>query len=51
MSRPPEREIRSCVRCQGQERTQELPRVLDYTAAPFGTKEWELQNFGVEGSR
>ena len=34
----------------GQERTQELLRVLNYTAAPFGTKEWELQNFGVEGT-
>lgn len=35
---------------QGQERVQELLRVLNYTAAPFGTKEWELQNFGVEGT-
>jgi putative aldouronate transport system substrate-binding protein len=34
----------------GQERVQELLRVLNYTAAPFGTKEWELQNFGVEGT-
>ncbi|MFC7532573.1 extracellular solute-binding protein [Actinoplanes sp. GCM10030250] len=34
----------------GQERTQELLRVLNYTAAPFGTKEWELQNYGVEGT-
>jgi putative aldouronate transport system substrate-binding protein len=35
---------------QGQDRTQELLRVLNYTAAPFGTKEWELQNFGLEGT-
>ncbi|SDT68998.1 extracellular solute-binding protein [Actinoplanes derwentensis] len=35
---------------QGQERVQELLRVLNYTAAPFGTKEWELQNYGVEGT-
>ncbi|GGN67723.1 sugar ABC transporter substrate-binding protein [Actinoplanes lobatus] len=34
----------------GQERVQELLRVLNYTAAPFGTKEWELQNYGVEGT-
>ncbi|BBH66382.1 sugar ABC transporter substrate-binding protein [Actinoplanes sp. OR16] len=34
----------------GQERTQELLRVLNYVAAPFGTKEWELQNYGVEGT-
>jgi putative aldouronate transport system substrate-binding protein len=35
---------------QGEERTKELLRVLNYTAAPFGTKEWELQNYGVEGT-
>ncbi|MGW5640378.1 extracellular solute-binding protein, partial [Streptomyces sp. NPDC003832] len=31
------------------ERIQMLLRVLDYLAAPFGTKEWELLQFGVEG--
>lgn len=31
------------------ERIQLLLRVLDYLAAPFGTKEWELTHFGVEG--
>ncbi|GAA2348678.1 extracellular solute-binding protein [Streptomyces kunmingensis] len=31
------------------DRIQMLLRVLDYLAAPFGTKEWELMQFGVEG--
>ncbi|MCQ4210765.1 extracellular solute-binding protein [Streptomyces longispororuber] len=31
------------------ERIQMLLRVLDYLASPFGTKEWELMQFGVEG--
>ncbi|GAA2621062.1 extracellular solute-binding protein [Dactylosporangium fulvum] len=31
------------------ERIQMLLRVLDYLAAPFGTKEYELTHFGVEG--
>jgi putative aldouronate transport system substrate-binding protein len=31
------------------ERIQLLLRVLDYLAAPFGTKEYELTHFGVEG--
>ncbi|KUL24534.1 extracellular solute-binding protein [Actinoplanes awajinensis] len=33
----------------GQARVEELLRVLNYTAAPIGTKEYELQNFGQEG--
>lgn len=33
----------------GKERIQLLLRVLDYLAAPFGTKEYELTHFGVEG--
>jgi putative aldouronate transport system substrate-binding protein len=32
------------------ERIQMLLRVLDYLAAPFGTKEYELTHFGVEGT-
>jgi putative aldouronate transport system substrate-binding protein len=32
------------------ERIQMLLRVLDYLAAPFGTKEYELTHFGVEGA-
>lgn len=32
------------------ERVQMLLRVLDYLAAPFGTKEYELTHFGVEGT-
>ncbi|MEU9652084.1 extracellular solute-binding protein [Streptomyces sp. NPDC048110] len=32
------------------ERIQMLLRVLDYLASPFGTKEWELLQFGVEGT-
>jgi putative aldouronate transport system substrate-binding protein len=31
------------------ERIELLLRVLDYLAAPFGTKEYELTHFGVEG--
>ncbi|WP_329343024.1 extracellular solute-binding protein [Streptomyces sp. NBC_00663] len=31
------------------ERVQLLLRVLDYLAAPFGTKEYELLHYGVEG--
>ncbi|WP_335972429.1 extracellular solute-binding protein [Streptomyces sp. CA2R106] len=33
----------------GKERIQLLLRVLDYLAAPFGTKEYELTHYGVEG--
>ncbi|MFJ3673296.1 extracellular solute-binding protein [Streptomyces sp. NPDC090106] len=32
------------------ERIQLLLRVLDYLAAPFGTKEWELVHYGLEGT-
>lgn len=32
------------------ERIQLLLRVLDFLAAPFGTKEWELIHYGVEGT-
>ncbi|WP_151475766.1 extracellular solute-binding protein [Streptomyces albicerus] len=32
------------------ERVQLLLRVLDYLAAPFGSKEWELVHYGVEGT-
>ncbi|TLS47827.1 extracellular solute-binding protein [Streptomyces montanus] len=31
------------------ERIQLLLRILDYLAAPFGTKEWELLHYGLEG--
>ncbi|MFI6609955.1 sugar ABC transporter substrate-binding protein [Streptomyces sp. NPDC050507] len=31
------------------ERIEMLLRVLDYLAAPFGSKEWELLQYGVEG--
>ncbi|MHA6758448.1 type 2 periplasmic-binding domain-containing protein [Streptacidiphilus sp. PAMC 29251] len=31
------------------ERIKMLLRVMDYLAAPFGSKEWELINYGVEG--
>ena len=34
----------------GEERTKELLRVLDWCAAPFGTKEWELREYGKEGT-
>lgn len=30
-------------------RIEELLGIADYLAAPFGTKEWELASFGVEG--
>jgi putative aldouronate transport system substrate-binding protein len=33
----------------GKERTEELLRVLDWCAAPFGSSEYELSLFGVEG--
>jgi putative aldouronate transport system substrate-binding protein len=33
----------------GKERTQELLRVLNWLAAPFGSKEYELREYGVEG--
>lgn len=31
-------------------RIEELIGIADYLAAPFGTKEWELASFGVEGT-
>jgi putative aldouronate transport system substrate-binding protein len=33
----------------GLERTQEILRVLDWCAAPFGSHEYELNNYGLEG--
>lgn len=33
----------------GTERTEEILRVLDWCAAPFGSKEYELNVYGVEG--
>ncbi|TCC28419.1 extracellular solute-binding protein [Kribbella sindirgiensis] len=33
----------------GKERVKELLGVLNYTAAPFGTEEYQLYNYGVEG--
>jgi len=33
----------------GKERTQEILRVLDWCAAPFGSTEYELNAYGVEG--
>jgi putative aldouronate transport system substrate-binding protein len=33
----------------GADRTKEILRVLNWCAAPFGTKEWELRQYGVEG--
>jgi putative aldouronate transport system substrate-binding protein len=33
----------------GKERTQELLRVLDWCAAPFGSTEYQLINYGLEG--
>jgi putative aldouronate transport system substrate-binding protein len=33
----------------GKERTQELLRILDWCAAPFGSHEFELNRYGVEG--
>jgi putative aldouronate transport system substrate-binding protein len=32
------------------ERIKMLLRIMDFLAAPFGTKEWELLNYGVEGT-
>ncbi|WP_371581193.1 sugar ABC transporter substrate-binding protein [Streptomyces sp. NBC_01314] len=32
------------------ERIELLLRILDYLAAPFGSKEWELVHYGVEGT-
>ncbi|MCQ9177985.1 extracellular solute-binding protein [Streptomyces sp. IBSBF 2953] len=40
---------RTILKKAGKERIQLLLRVLDYLAAPFGTKEYELTHFGVEG--
>lgn len=34
----------------GADRVKELLRVLDWCAAPFGTKEWELREYGKEGT-
>jgi putative aldouronate transport system substrate-binding protein len=34
----------------GQDRVKELLRVLDWCAAPFGTREWELREYGKEGT-
>jgi putative aldouronate transport system substrate-binding protein len=33
----------------GKARTEELLRVLNWCAAPFGTKEWEAREYGKEG--
>jgi putative aldouronate transport system substrate-binding protein len=33
----------------GKERTEELLRVLDWLAAPFGSEEYQLRQYGVEG--
>ncbi|MEV4755602.1 extracellular solute-binding protein [Micromonospora sp. NPDC049559] len=33
----------------GRQRTEEILRVLDWCAAPFGSKEYELREYGVEG--
>jgi putative aldouronate transport system substrate-binding protein len=33
----------------GKDRTEELLRMLNWCAAPFGTKEWEQREFGKEG--
>ncbi|MEU9272585.1 extracellular solute-binding protein [Streptomyces sp. NPDC048251] len=33
----------------GKERVRMLLRLLDHLAAPFGTKEWELVHYGLEG--
>jgi putative aldouronate transport system substrate-binding protein len=33
----------------GAERTEEILRALNWAAAPFGTKEYELRQYGVEG--
>ncbi len=34
----------------GKERTEEILRVLNWCAAPFGSKEYELSAYGVEGT-
>jgi putative aldouronate transport system substrate-binding protein len=34
----------------GKDRTEELLRVLNWAAAPFGTKEWEAREYGKEGT-
>ncbi len=34
---------------QDKARTQELLRVIDYFAAPFGSEEWSFLNYGIEG--
>jgi putative aldouronate transport system substrate-binding protein len=33
----------------GKERVEELLRVINWASAPFGTKEWLLREYGVEG--
>ena len=33
----------------GKDRTEEILRVLNWSAAPFGTKEYELREYGAEG--
>ena len=33
----------------GEDRVEELLGVMNYTAAPFGTEEYQLYNYGVEG--
>jgi putative aldouronate transport system substrate-binding protein len=33
----------------GRDKVEELLRVLNWLAAPLGTKEWELREYGVEG--
>lgn len=34
---------------ESRERTQEILRVLDWCAAPFGSLEWEMNLYGIEG--
>jgi len=45
-------DLRQCL-CEpvgvGEERVKELLGVLNYTSAPFGTEEYQLYNYGVEG--
>lgn len=38
------------IRKASKERVQLLLRILDYLASPFGSKEWELVHYGVEGT-
>jgi putative aldouronate transport system substrate-binding protein len=33
----------------GKEKVEEILRAINYIASPFGTKEWELREYGVEG--